>query len=108
MDTLQVTECPDVASGVWRFKDTIGIATLTKVVIEWMKAEPEKYFDIHFGFCARGQVGIFFKYRRGATDHFKFVHEMSDQLLRQFGNDFVGWDISAATWLLTCKEVEHV
>lgn len=102
---VKTIERSDVASGMWKFKDTTSIVELYELAEEW-KAGPDgdKYLDLHVRRCSKNQWGIGFQYaRKDDTEKSQnaFFHKMTDQLKRRFGNDFVGWDVSSFTFIIT-------
>ena len=88
-------------SGMWKFRDKITPEELVKVAEQLRDEEPRKYIDLHIRRCSKDQIGIGFKYVRDDDETSKdFFERISDPLRRQFGNDFVGWDIGHMTWII--------
>ena len=69
--------------------------------------EEERYIDLHVRKCSKNQFCIGFKYvlRNGDSDqnpvkYAKFFYGITDTLKREYGNDFVGWDVASETRLI--------
>ena len=102
-----VQERPDVVSGLWKFDARLSPRSqevLLKIAIEWIEEEPDRYLQMYVRMCSKDQIGIGFAYKLDGPDYKKskerFFHKVTDQLKRQFGNDFVGWDMACPTWLV--------
>jgi hypothetical protein len=67
---------------------------------KWKTEEPKKYLGLHVRKCSKNQYGISFLYVAEGFAQKKFFHKITDQLKRQFGNDFVGYDISEHVWMV--------
>lgn len=103
----------DVVSGIWKFKaldheaetsddepQGVRIEDLLEVAEQWLHTEGDKYLDVFIRKCSSDQWGICFQYIFAGKNHQRYFHKTSDKLKRRFGNDFVGWDISAPTHLI--------
>lgn len=86
---------------MWKFRDKIAPEELIKIAEKWRDEESRKYIDLHIRCCSKNQIGIGFKYVRDDNETSEqFFERISDSLRRQFGNDFVGWDIAHSTWII--------
>lgn len=109
----RVTERPNVISGLFKFEITSTrheddkVVILTNVANDW-SATDKKWQRLYVRKCSKTQYGIGFEYLLEGTDyekdHKKFFHKMTDQLKREFGNDFVGWDMASPTWMIETQE----
>jgi len=91
-------------SGMWKFRDKIKPEELVKIAKKWAEEQPKNYTDLYVRRCSKNQLGIGFKYARNDKETSEqFFERVSDSLRRQFGNDFVGWDISNEIWVIKQK-----
>ncbi len=98
-----------IASGMWKFSDHVPLYRLKAMARAWsIGANSERYIDVHIRKCSTNQYGIGFKYilpepTSGGgwqREYKKFFHKITDQLKREYGNDFVGWDVSSSTCIV--------
>ena len=97
----KVTRKNHVVSGIWKFKDTVGIELLIALAEKWKEKEGDRYLYLHIRQCSKDQYGIVFQYAFSEEDYKSFFYRVKDQLQRQFMGDFVGWDISSPIWEIT-------
>ena len=95
-----------VASGMVKFRDCISAEALCVFFQErQVSFHGVTFEEMLIRKCAKDQNAVWFicRYDDGKPqpeqerkDHFnRFYEELTDVLKRQFGNDFVGWDISS-------------
>ena len=95
-----------IVSGMWKFRDRVSSETLAELARSWMRNAPNRYIDLHIRQCSKDQVGIGFKLAFESDGLFdQFFESMTDQLRRQFGNNFVGWDIGQQTHMICHKAI---
>lgn len=102
-----------IVTGVWKFRGRIGHRPLVELAKRWSQSEPTVYLDLHVRACSKDQLGIGFKYilsENGRMDmdtvdkgRRQFIERTTDELKREFGNDFVGWDIGPQTVIICHK-----
>jgi len=102
---VQIIERRDVVSGIWKFKNHKA-SELAILAASWKEAEPDKYLDLHVRRCSKDQIGISFQYQCGCSGHDEFFNKITDQLKRDFGNDFVGWDIAYPVLMLPTADAD--
>lgn len=91
----------DLETGMWKFRDKVKPEELIEIAKKWSEEESKRYLDLHVRRCSKNQYGIGFQYIRKEDETPKqFFERISDFLRRNFGNDFVGWDISHETWVI--------
>jgi hypothetical protein len=103
-----VQDSKTLAAGVWKFGPNISRGELIALAKEWMDEPNPMPGTGYVHLCVRGTspttFGIQFVYRYvmiplpEVPNHANFVyrkwlHKMSDQLKRRFGNDLLGWDM---------------
>jgi hypothetical protein len=98
---MEAIERADVVTGIWKFDRTVDPTTLVSYALELKKNNPGLFRHLYVRGCSKGQFGIGFQFELVFEDHKKFHHRMTDQLRRKFGNDFVGWDLSSPTWIIS-------
>lgn len=88
--------------GIWKFSGRVDNADLLILADKWKSEEPELYTALHIRGCGRdGARGIGFSRRLAEGESMRdYVHKVSDQLKRQFGNDLIGWDIDDDVWIM--------
>ena len=99
-----VSEHENLISGIWKFGPNIPVKTLVTIAKEWAATDYQhRYLDLHVRACSsKGQYGIGFKYLLQESETQKdFFHRITDKLKRAYGNDFIGWDLSGPTILIT-------
>lgn len=86
--------------GLWKFHERVGNKDLLEVANEWSK--DSNYVQLYIRQVGKDQLGIGFTYISDGTKEGseRFFLEVSDQLKRKFGNDYVGWDISTTDQLI--------
>ncbi len=89
----------DIVTGMWKFGPEVSPMTIGMFATEWLKKERENLLQLYCRKCSKDQNGLGFMYRFEGDDYRPFFHRMTDQLKRRFGNGFVGWDVSAPTWI---------
>lgn len=104
-----------VVSGLWKFNSGVSLEELKALAEEWKRHKCNNWLELYIrGVGKDGALGIGFRYMlEGVYDpdtaqmrrtpqqaKAEFFNKMTDQLKRQFGNNFVGWDISIPTWVL--------
>ena len=100
MSSVNIFERTDVVSGMWKFSDRVGPDVLTRLAYIWKDEEPGKYLGpLSVRKCSKDQLGIQFMYIFGEGDHKEFFRRVTDFLKRQFGNNYVGYDIGSPTWI---------
>ena len=91
-----------MANGMWKFKDNVSVGTLLQLAEEWLDGpDGGNYQSLSVRRCSRDQYGIWFIYRPHLGSNQKqFFDQITDQLKRKFGNDFVGHDFSQEIWIV--------
>lgn len=95
-------EClSNVASGIWKFVNVTEVE-LAVLAAKWKKDDPDGWLELHIRPTGKKgrQLGVGFKYKFKEKRHDKFFYRISDQLKREFGNNFVGWDIGSPTTVI--------
>jgi|SRR6185312_16576879 len=92
-------------SGIWKFHERIPVEDLQNIAREFLAEEPNAYRSMQIRKCSKTQHGICFTYDCGESSYNKvvldrFFNRITDRLKRQFGNDFVGWDVTNQVWTL--------
>ncbi|MCK5285857.1 MAG: hypothetical protein KAJ58_01370 [Candidatus Pacebacteria bacterium] len=95
----------DIESGLLRFREKVFPQKLVEVALEWTTEAKGTWVDLHVRKCSKGQFGIGFKYIKPKEESSEeFVERITDSLKRQFGNDFIGHDISHETWMIKQRD----
>jgi len=98
-----------VITGMWKFSGAVPVDQLAIIANHWLNGrDGHQYVDIHIRQCSKDQHGIGFKYvlpptlsgEKREREYKKFFHGMRDKLRRQFGKNFVGWDVSSNTLVI--------
>lgn len=101
------TRRPHLVSGIWKFRTNILSPTpvtpevLVALTREWCREFPSQHLEAHVRGCGKDQIGINVMIDLGPDVSLReYVYRISDKLRRQFGNDFVGWDLSDSVWVV--------
>lgn len=91
-------------TGLWKFSDKVSVEQLQEVAKKWAAEDP-KYLQLYIRKCSKNQYGIGFMYdysnqEQTEGQNAEYMDPVMDSLKRQFGNDLVGWDIAAPTWII--------
>lgn len=90
--------------GLWKFSDRVSQTELAELASEWSNADKE-YLQLYVRKTSKDQFGIGFM-RQVPEDkdpqiaHKEYLATVSDLLKRQYGNDFVGWDIATKVYVV--------
>ncbi|MCK4918633.1 MAG: hypothetical protein KAS02_02530 [Candidatus Pacebacteria bacterium] len=91
----------DIESGIWKFRQKVKPERLIEIALEWAGEAKGEWVDLHVRRCSGNQIGLGFKYVRPKNETpVEFFERITDLLKRQFGNDFVGWDVGHQTWMI--------
>jgi len=90
----------DVMSGLWKFHNSVGVDELVKLAELWAIFNPN-FLSLYVRKCSKDQIGIGFTHSLGTFDsHQDFFDRVTDTLKREYGNNFVGWDLSQFTYVI--------
>lgn len=103
-----VTDQPHLAAGIWKFRvpfpasqTPVTPEVLLELAQEWRNEFPNQYRNICIRGCGKDQIGIDIMLDLGPDVTLReYIYRTSDKLRRQFGNDFVGWDLSDSVWVV--------
>ena len=92
----------NILMGIWKFNNSISFNEILEVGDKW-KGEPN-FSYLYIRQVSKDQIGLGFTYIFDTfiseEGYSKFLDEHTDILKRQFGNDFIGWDISKGATLI--------
>lgn len=99
-----------IISGLFKFdlkmSEDETVEHLIRVASKWALGD-RRWQRLYVRKCSKTQYGIGFEYLLETDENEKarkdFFYKMTDQLRRQFGNDFVGWDMANPTWFIKLK-----
>lgn len=89
--------------GLWKFSDKVPMEQLIAIAEEAIKNP--KYLQVYIRKCSKDQYAIGFTYdysHQSPTEgqNKEYMDPVMDKLKREFGNDFVGWDIASPVWII--------
>jgi hypothetical protein len=89
--------------GLWKFSDRVPMEQLIAVAEKAL--ENPKYLQIYIRKCSKDQYAIGFTYDYSHQEpkegqNKEYMDPVMDKLKREFGNDFVGWDIASPVWII--------
>jgi hypothetical protein len=100
-------ELPSVVQGIWKFRDTIGPEDLGQTAHLMRRENPARFQELTIRRCSKDQLGICFTYRLAPegtetslleTLYREFRECWTDAFKRQYGNSFVGYDVTPQVW----------
>ena len=87
-------------AGLWKFRNTVPIATLITLAKNWAKSDPG-YIQLFIRQVEHNENGIDFIYQ----PHIQiplgdYIKNTSQELKSDFGNDLTGWDVATSLWIM--------